>query len=68
MFSGHGSIMDLVWSDEFNNSTIDPTNWRYETGGNGWGINELEYYTSRLENVKTENRQSPYYSKKRIYR
>ena len=27
----------------------------YETGGSGWGNNELEYYTARPENVKTEN-------------
>jgi beta-glucanase (GH16 family) len=40
----------LVWSDEFNGSSIDPNNWTYDTGGGGWGNNELEYYTSRAAN------------------
>jgi len=26
-----------------------------ETGGNGWGNNELEYYTNRTDNAHTEN-------------
>jgi len=39
----------LVWSDEFNNSTgsnaePNPTYWGYDTGGGGWGNNELEIY------------------------
>jgi beta-glucanase (GH16 family) len=50
-----GQTWNLVWSDEFNDSTIDKTNWTFETGGNGWGNNELEYYTTRSQNVKTEN-------------
>src|SRR5712691_4928419 len=36
-----------VWSDEFNglaNSAPDPANWNYDTGGGGWGNNELEVY------------------------
>jgi beta-glucanase (GH16 family) len=36
-----------VWSDEFNGSAIDSSKWGYERGSlyNGWGNNELEYYT-----------------------
>jgi beta-glucanase (GH16 family) len=41
----------LVWSDEFNGS-ISP-DWVFETGGGGWGNNELEYY--RRENATVEN-------------
>jgi beta-glucanase (GH16 family) len=44
----------LVWSDEFNGpngSAPDKTKWVVETGGDGWGNNELEYYTNRLKNV-----------------
>ena len=44
----------LVWSDEFNapdNSPVDPSKWVLETGGNGWGNQELEYYTTRPENA-----------------
>src|SRR6266852_2138892 len=36
-----------VWSDEFNGpigSAPDPANWNYDTGGGGWGNNELEVY------------------------
>jgi beta-glucanase (GH16 family) len=44
----------LVWSDEFNGtngSAVDSSKWTSETGGGGWGNNELEYYTSRLQNA-----------------
>jgi len=44
----------LVWSDEFNgpdNSPIDPAKWTAEVGGNGWGNQELEYYTNRIDNA-----------------
>ncbi|MDA9554822.1 family 16 glycosylhydrolase [Pelobium sp.] len=48
----------LVWSDEFNtDGTPDPTKWGYDigTGSNGWGNAELEYYTSRPDNVVIQN-------------
>jgi len=48
----------LVWSDEFNQtdgSTPDTTIWTHETGGNGNGNNELEYYTDSLSNSFIEN-------------
>ena len=33
-----------------------PAKWSYDVGGNGWGNNELEYYTSkRMENARVEN-------------
>ncbi len=36
----------LLWSDEFNyNGLPDYTKWAYDTGGHGWGNNELQYYT-----------------------
>jgi beta-glucanase (GH16 family) len=44
----------LVWSDEFNasnDSPIDSSKWLLETGGNGWGNQELEYYTARPQNA-----------------
>jgi len=43
----------LVWSDEFNRSAIDTTNWNFEIGGNGWGNHEQEYY--QRENASIEN-------------
>lgn len=44
----------LSWSDEFNapdGSPVDSSKWVSETGGNGWGNQELEYYTTRRENA-----------------
>ena len=42
----------LIWADEFNyTGAPDSSKWSYEIGGNGWGNNELEYYTERPENV-----------------
>jgi beta-glucanase (GH16 family) len=44
----------LTWSDEFNGpdgSAVDSTKWVYDTGGSGWGNNELEYYTSGTANA-----------------
>jgi beta-glucanase (GH16 family) len=36
----------LVWADDFSGPGIDvnPANWKYETGGGGWGNRELETY------------------------
>ena len=45
----------LVWSDEFNGTTLDESVWNYNTGGNGWGNNELQYYTNRQENIRVTN-------------
>ncbi len=36
---------DLVWSDEFDGTTISTENWTFETGDHGWGNNELQNYT-----------------------
>jgi beta-glucanase (GH16 family) len=43
----------LTWSDEFDGpsgSGVDPGKWVLETGGDGWGNKELEFYTDRLVN------------------
>jgi beta-glucanase (GH16 family) len=45
----------LVWSDEFNGTSVDPTNWVFETGGGGWGNNELEYYQAANATVSNGN-------------
>ena len=37
----------LIWSDEFNKSQVDTTVWTFDTGDNGWGNNELQYYTQQ---------------------
>ncbi len=45
----------LVWSDEFDSLNINSENWKFETGGSGWGNNELEYYTTRSDNATFED-------------
>jgi len=46
----------LVWSDEFNGTELDNSNWTAETGDGcpnlcGWGNNELQYYMPPPNNV-----------------
>ena len=46
-----------VWGDEFNDAAgtqPDPNRWGYNLGGQGWGNNELEYYTSNAENASMD--------------
>jgi beta-glucanase (GH16 family) len=40
----------LAWNDEFDKDALDNSSWNYETGGNGWGNNELEYYSNSTKN------------------
>jgi beta-glucanase (GH16 family) len=47
----------LVWNDEFNGpagSGIDKNRWTTETGGGGWGNQELEYYTDSTKNASLD--------------
>src|SRR4051794_26225696 len=38
-----------VWSDEFaTDGKADAAKWSYDVGGDGWGNNELEYYTNGM--------------------
>lgn len=46
---------NLVWQDEFNRDSLDLTKWSPETGGHGWGNNELQYYTDSDSNSYVEN-------------
>ena len=51
-------VATLVWADEFNtDGAPDVSKWGYDlgTGSGGWGNAELEYYTSRPENVIVQN-------------
>ena len=44
--NGSTPLWKLSWSDEFNyNGLPDSSKWSYNVGGNGWGNNELQYYT-----------------------
>jgi beta-glucanase (GH16 family) len=42
----------LDWSDEFDGNALDRSKWVEETGGHGFGNNELEYYTAGSQNVR----------------
>lgn len=46
-----------VWADEFNyTGAPDSTKWGYDLGSsNGWGNNELQYYTNAIKNARVEN-------------
>jgi beta-glucanase (GH16 family) len=45
----------LAWSDEFDGQSLNDQYWNFETGGSGWGNNELENYTSRPQNLFLSN-------------
>lgn len=47
----------LVWSDEFEGSAgapPDPRYWTPEVGGDGWGNEQLEFNTDRVENASLD--------------
>jgi beta-glucanase (GH16 family) len=47
---------NIVWSDEFNGTSVNTNIWTYDIGNNGgWGNNELEYYTSSTQNAYVSN-------------
>ncbi len=46
----------LVWSDEFNGSgALNPVNWTFDLGSNGWGNNEIQEYTNSTKNARQES-------------
>lgn len=45
----------LVWSDEFDGTSLDTDNWNYNTGDWGWGNNEWENYTEEERNIQVKN-------------
>ena len=44
---------ELIWSDEFDGTSVNTANWNFDIGGGGWGNNELEYY--KAANAKVKN-------------
>jgi len=47
----------LTWNDEFSGTALDLNSWNQEIGNgtNGWGNNELEYYTNSSKNTLVSN-------------
>lgn len=51
------TFTNLTFEDNFDrDGPIDAASWNIQmgTGDNGWGNNELQYYTDRPENIKVE--------------
>ncbi len=50
------TMNQLVMEENFDtNGAPNSLIWGYDIGGNGWGNNELQYYTDRPENIVVEN-------------
>jgi hypothetical protein len=50
----HEGAYSLTWSDEFDGAPGTPADrgtWQAETGGSGWGNQELQYYTGEPGNA-----------------
>ena len=50
----HEGAYRLTWSDEFDGARGTPADrgtWQAETGGSGWGNQELQYYTDEPGNA-----------------
>ena len=48
------AVQTLTWADDFDGpagAAPDASRWTHETGGSGWGNNELEYYTDGTGNA-----------------
>lgn len=64
------TMHELVFQDEFNTNGSPNSNfWNFNigTGTNGWGNNELQYYTSRPENIQIVNGNLKITAKQELY-
>ena len=58
---------NLIWSDEFNvTGALDSSKWVHEVG-DSWYNNEVQSYTSRLDNSKVEDGKLKIIAKKESY-
>jgi beta-glucanase (GH16 family) len=48
-------MRNLVWSDEFDGSSLDYGKWDCQVNAFGGGNQELQLYTDRPRNVRVEN-------------
>lgn len=58
-----------VWRDEFDYTGLpDASKWGYDVGGDGWGNQELEYYTEAdTANARVENGHLVIEARKEVY-
>jgi beta-glucanase (GH16 family) len=52
---GTTAFSTLVWSDEFEGTAVNTSNWNYDIGGGGWGNNEKQYYQAANATVANGN-------------
>lgn len=49
-------VQSMVWSDEFDiPGAPNASKWGYDIGAGGWGNNESQHYTNRLDNAVVSN-------------
>ncbi|NPD47508.1 MULTISPECIES: family 16 glycosylhydrolase [unclassified Lentimicrobium] len=59
---------NLIWSEEFDYTGLpDASYWNMETGGGGWGNNELQNYTNREDNALVGNGYLTITAKEEVY-
>ncbi|WP_245133172.1 glycoside hydrolase family 16 protein [Mucilaginibacter straminoryzae] len=52
----YGFESNASWADEFEyNGAPDASKWTYDTGGSGWGNNELQNYTTSTDNAMVKD-------------
>lgn len=57
-----------IWGDEFNvDGAPNSEKWGYDLGAGGWGNNEPQYYTNRLDNAIVKDGVLKIYTKKENY-
>jgi len=47
----------LIWSDEFDQGTLDTNKWTITTGNHGFGNAESQFYTDQNKNIRIESNQ-----------
>lgn len=58
----------VIWGDEFSeNGALNSDKWGFDIGGSGWGNNESQFYTDRLENARVEDGNLVIEAKKETY-
>jgi len=57
----------LVWSDEFDGTSLNTSNWVYDVGYGYWGNEELEYYRSGTNNIVVKDGALAITAKKESY-
>ena len=59
----------IIWGDEFDtDGALNAEKWGFDIGGNGWGNNESQYYTDRLENARVQNGSLIIEAKREMYK